>query len=809
MKDCRLVELTGISFLRLAFNRLAGGTLVLSILFPLAAAGTERGLAEGVGAPAAAERTFGVGGFWKEMGAAPAFGGQTENLPDNNPEVGAIHTVAAHPTNSKILYVGAVNGGVWRTLNADSSSPTWRRLTDDQASNSIGALEFDPTDSTHLTLVAGIGSWSSFGFTGGKATGLLRTTNAGITWNPIDGGGVLIDKNISGVAVRGSKIVVAVDRSVQRTFATIGIFRSTNGGATFTQISSGTGTASGLPGGASYDLVGDPLRPQRLFTNIDFAGSQNGIYRSDDTGATWTRVSSPAMNALLAGTIFNVELSVGRNNNVYCAIVGSGQLLGIFRSGDGGASWTKMDLPTTNEGGPVGIHPGFQGVVHLSIAADPTNANIVYIGGDRQPYKNEALGGPVDFPNSIGAQDFSGRLFRGDASKPAGGQWVHLTHSRLLGAPGGGTASSSAPHADSREMAFDAAGNLIETDDGGIYKRTSPRSNAGDWISLLGDLQVGEYHDIAFDEVSETLIAGSQDNGVQIQREPEGDEWDVLQRGDGGDVAVDDTAIPGISIRFSSPQNLGDFVRTFWDEDNNFLAFDRPALTPLGGGAPPAGSFVTPVELNRVDPTRLVIGAANSFYESFDEGDTVTEIAPGLVANNSGRAAVAYGAGTNVAALYVGSGNGLYVRTAPHPAPLLRSLSYPGTNAIADIALDSGQAKNVFVADDFKVYSSTDSGSTWREITGNLPALGADRLRTVVFLNTPFGDGLVVGSQTGAWIASKVTGFKQWYPLGKGLPTVPVFDLDYHSGADRLIAGTMGRAAWALDQVKIALLLAR
>ncbi len=773
--------------------------LLLSILIPFGAVRAEE--------KASIDKTLGVGGLWKEMGAAPTFGGQTEGLPSNEEE-GAIHTVAAHPTNSKVLYVGAVNGGIWRTLNADSPTPSWRRLTDDQASLSIGALEFDPTDPIGLTLVAGIGTWSSFGFTGGRATGLLRTTNGGITWTPIDGGGGLVGKNVSGVAERGSTIVVAVDHSTLQTYPTIGIFRSTNGGATFSQVSTGT-AATGLPGGASYDLVGDPVRPKRLFTNIDFAGSRTGIYRSDDTGATWTRVSNSAMNALLAGEIFNVEMAVGRNNNVYCAIVGRGQLVGVFRSGDGGTSWVQMDLPTTNEGGPIGIHPGFQGIIHMSIAADPTNANLVYVGGDRQPYKNEALGAPVDFPNSIGANNFTGRLFRGDASKPAGSQWVHLTHSSSLGAPGGGTAHGSAPHADSREMVFDAAGNLIETDDGGIYKRTSPRSNTGDWFPLVGDLQTGEYHDVAFDAVSETLIAGSQDNGAQVQRTPDGEEWDVLQSGDGGDVSVDDTSIPGFSIRFSSTQNFNGFVRTFWDEDNNLVFFDQPLLTPLGGSAPPVGNFVTPVELNGVDPIRLVIGAANGFYESFDEGDTVTEIAPGLVANNSGRAAVAYGAGTNVAALYVGSVDRLYVRTAPHPAPLLRSLAYPGTNDIADIALDPNQANNVFVADDAKVYRSTNAGTSWTEITGNLAVLGAGRLRTVVYVKTPLGDGLVVGSQTGAWIASKFTGFSQWYPLGKGLPTVPVFDLDYDSGADRLIAGTMGRAAWALDHMKVAVLLAR
>src|SRR5207244_1913412 len=103
------------------------------------------------------------------------------------------------PTDASVVYIGAVNGGIWKTNNAMSASPTWQNQTESQKSLSIGAIEFDPTDTSRRTLVAGIGRFSSLSGLGGALTGLLRTTN-GTTWTAINGGGVLNGLNISGVA---------------------------------------------------------------------------------------------------------------------------------------------------------------------------------------------------------------------------------------------------------------------------------------------------------------------------------------------------------------------------------------------------------------------------------------------------------------------------------------------------------------------------------------------------------------------------------------------------------------------------------
>lgn len=734
---------------------------------------------------------------WVAHGPGPKTQGQVEGITITDREVvGAIHDVAPHPSDANTVYVGAVNGGIWKTTDAMVANPTWEKQTDFQESLSIGALEFDPTDATNQTLVAGTGRFSSFGGRGGGLVGLLRTTDDGATWTAIDGGGTLDGLNISGVAPRGSTIIISVNADNVPGNQT-GIWRSLDPFTIWTQISGGAGTQ--LPAGRSFDLVGDPTNSALLFTN---AGT-NGLYRSTNTGATWAKVSNAAMDAFIAGAT-NVEIAVGTNNNVYVAIVNGGRLAALFRSGNGNSNnptWTPLDTPTTTENFAIfGIHPGGQGGTHLSIAVDPTNSNIVYVGGDRQPDFNETLGNPTGFPpsNSIGAGNYTGRLFRIDASQPAGSQAAHLTHSN--------TASTSSPHADSRDMAFAANGNLIEVDDGGIYRRTNPQANNGDWFSMNGDIQTTEFHSVAWDAVSDIVIGGTQDNGVPEQSLPSNSRWRSVRNADGGNVAVDDFSTPGFSNRYSSVQNLGTFRRRVYDAANVFQSQVTPGLTVLGGGAalvacpPGTGACYPPIKLNTADATgmRLIIGASNSVYESLDQGQNIREIGPGISVNRSSGDPIAYGATDNLNILYVGSGSQVFVRTAANPAPLTALPTYPGTQNVSGIAIDPNDSQTAFVVDAGSVRQTPDTGAGWNDITGNLPTLSPGNLLSIAYSTSPPNGAVIVGADASVFIAFGPT-FLNWHQLGIGLPTVPVYELEYDAADNILLAGTLGRGAWTIS----------
>jgi subtilisin-like proprotein convertase family protein len=733
-----------------------------------------------------------VGGTWTAQGPAPIKHGQVEGIFDG-PVIGAINTVLAHPTNADILWVGSVNGGIWKTTNATNSSPTWTAQTDTAASLSISTIERDPTDATHNTLLAGTGPNSSYYGFSGPLGGLLRTTTGGTTWSPLNPA-TLAGLNITGIAARGMTVVVTTDSCGD------GVLRSTNTtntSATFSKIS---GT-SGLPNGLAWDIAGDPANNAILYTAItDCSGSGlSGIYKSTNTGATWARVSNATMNSQLA-IANNAEIAVGASSQLFVGIVTSNQLDGLFRSGNGGTSWTQLDTPTTIENGtPYGVHPGVQGYLHFSIGADPSNTNLVYVGGDRQV---------LDNGSSIGANDYTGRLFRVNAAAGTGSQATPLTHCDSATAACNNsvsTNSNSAPHADSRAITFDANGNLLETDDGGIYRRTSP-SGTGDWFSVIGNLQITEIHNVVYDRVSNMIMGGNQDNGTSEQTSVGGTVWDQVTGGDGGDVSVDDDTSTTQSTRYSSFQYLGGLHRRIVDEAGAPSSWWFTSLTVTGGGPNFTGQFTTPVELNRVDPRRILFACDNDLYESLDRGDTITALG-----FNKTAYAIAYGGKTggvdNLDVIYAISYQGLnsfgpnvFVRTSGGGAPVQTATS-PGTVILRDIAVDSTDSSKAYVVNQAgQVFSTSNSGSSWTNITGNIGS-GTTDLFTIVHI--PGNPGVIaVGGRNGVFrMATNNPGV--WNQLGTGMSNAIVYDLDYDAFDDTLVAGTLGRGAWKLSPVVV------
>ena len=771
---------------------------------------------------------------------------------------GAVNRVLPHPTNPDIMYIGAVNGGVWKTLNAQAKSPKWFPLTDKLKSTSIGALAFDTADSTRNTIIAGIGRTSSLRKRGGPLTGLQISTNAGYSFTEVDGNGRLKGLNINGVVKHGNTILVTVNTADNLMAENVGLFQSLDNGLTFSQKSVGDGTVTGMPASRASSIIQNPENPTTIYASIYNTSNsifnnnsviekeKNGIYKSTNMGSTWSRISDAALDQAIDINTNNIKLTAGPLGTIFVAIVSeigvskSGKLSAVFRSGNGGQTWQAMDLPTTIEKKKdgsgdiiVGIHPGGQGYTHFSFIVDPSNPNIVYIGGDRQPSKfgaSNKKGMParyinpddindedqinifvdddddVNFPNSIGSYSWTGRLFRGDASKETNHQWVHLTHSNTLGEEGGGTANNTAPHADSRCMAFDALGNLIESDDGGVYRLTNPRTNQGDWYSINGDLQVAEIHSIVYDPVTELMTTGTQDNGTQQQVRKKSMVWEEICSGDGAVVAVDTLAISGSSILYFSAQYLGDLTRVTYsiiDGDIKILKEEEVKLIDSDNTFKPL--FYSPICVNSVVGGWLLVAGKNSIFESFNKGDTLINVGNGNYDNESSYewSCIAYGGmrdkKDNPGVIYACKNNKVFIRMTSSD-PLTETVSiFPG-DKINSIGLDPMDWMRAFLVTKSSVYMTNDAGTTWIDITGNLRNVG-DIFSIEIIRHENYGlGGIVVGTEYGLYVSSG-NALGTWDNIGGNIPNVQIDDLFYSPERDVLAVGTLGRGAWVLTNI--------
>jgi hypothetical protein len=717
---------------------------------------------------------------WVEQGPGPILQGQTEGLP-GNPVAGSINALAVDLAHPGVIYAGTTNGGVWKTANANSADPAWVPLTDQQLpALSINSVAISPLNSN--VIFAGTGSTSSFGFDGSPGFGVARSANGGTTWSVL-ATETFAGRRINSIVPTGltsgglaGQVVLAATL-----FDGGGVYRSTNGGASFTRIS---GTA-GLPDAGVSSLVPNPADPSRLYAAVPATfGTGAGVYRSGDGGLTWTAASTGLSAAASSQRIL---LAVSRNTGVLYALIIStdGSLGGVFRSANAGTTWTSMGAPSPT------ILPGRQGLLHAAIAADPANPNVVYVAGDRQD---------VPLPNANGCNDFSANTFRGDASLAS--PWQSVVCDGALG---------TSPHADARDMDFDSNGNLLQSNDGGIYLLNNPNSPIRQWSSLNGNVRPTEIHSVAYDAVSNIVFGGTQDTGTPMQNSAGSFTWTEFLRGDGGVVAVDNISTPGTaSTRYTSFQFLGFFNRSSWDASNNLVSGPTPLALQIvsGSGAgetlyqfDPTIQFYNPYVLNAIDPSRMLIGTAN-IYESRDRGDTLNN----LGSTGSAVISLAYGGRLNGVpkpdVFYVGTQISPYIwHRAALPGAVTTLDAYPGS-AVRDLVMDPQDIRKVYVVDVInRVWASFDEGATWRNLTANLPSLLGDARSIEVFSpdsgirNTV----LLIGGLGGVFQMPRPgAAGTSWIPLSSNLPHGLVLDLHYNYTDNVLVAGILGRGAWTL-----------
>ncbi len=240
---------------------------------------------------------------WLAIGPTPNSVAQDQNVAAEsgggaNPVSGAIHAIAVNPGNAKNVFIGTVNGGIWETtdITAAANPVAWKPLTDQFRALEISALQFDPTDATNQTLVAGIGNTSNIGTTLGPLTGLLKTTDGGTTWRELGDTATqgLQGENVSALLARGNTILVGVVSGT-----TPGLYRSIDGGTTFQLISG----LNNLRAGAVYDVASDPSNANRAYVVV--GGASGGVFRTDNLGASWVDITNAGATPAIAAQLTN------------------------------------------------------------------------------------------------------------------------------------------------------------------------------------------------------------------------------------------------------------------------------------------------------------------------------------------------------------------------------------------------------------------------------------------------------------------------------------------------------------------------
>jgi hypothetical protein len=373
-----------------------------------------------------------------------------------SPNDGAVNGIAADPNTSNNMFISTVNGGVFRSVNAGpiqvssppnaTNTPLWSPLTDQSPSLSMTDVTFAFNTSGQIdpnTLYASTGLVSAAGRDGGPRVGVYKITNA-FSANPVVSAPLGKDVNgtnlLAGLTINRIVAIpvkdtngVVVNEGVVAATRSGGLFRSVDGGTTWQAVQ----VANLALNSQISDLVRDPGDTSRLYAAVP----GQGVFVSNDAGATWMATSNTQLTNVATSTRIGLAVSTGA---VFVGLLGAGgSLTGVFRSVDQGTTWTPMATPRDSQG-----LMGTQGGTNFAMVADPNNSNVLFVSGSVLP-------GQVN----------SCEVFRGDASQPAGSQWTLVVV---------GGANGTAPAPDSRQMVFDATGNLILATDGGYTACSVP-----------------------------------------------------------------------------------------------------------------------------------------------------------------------------------------------------------------------------------------------------------------------------------------------------------------------------------------------
>ena len=694
---------------------------------------------------------------WTAIGPAPINGGQSGG---NGPVSGRITAIASIDAN--VIYIGAAGGGVWKSTNNGTS---WSPLTDAQASTNMSSIAIAP--SNHNVIYAGTGESSTDVFDSYYGRGLLKSTDAGATWTLITGNAGVNEFNrrsISKIVVdpaNANIVYIAVsDFATNGQTGNTGIWKTINGGTTWTNTTNAAGVAVG---DAFVDLLMDPTNSQVLYAAAGHpaGNANNGVYKTTNGGTTWAL----AGNFPSGGNDGRIAITISPNNNqiLYAAIANKrgtagNSLLSVQRTTDGGTTWTTLPGIPNFSGG--------QAWYDTTISIDPTDAtgNTFYAAGNagsNSVIRVVVNPGP---PLTTTVTDISG--------------------------------GANSPHADHHALAIDSTNHLLDAGDGGIWRLNTVSPVA--WTDLNTNLQVTTFNSIALDPGNaDRVYGGAQDNDVE--RFTDNLAWTDTQVGDGGFTAVDFNNTN--TVYYTTSSGNFPFIERSDNAGSSYSAKTTGINQKASGQLSDNSNFYPVLVMDPGNSSQLFFGT-DRVYQTTNRGDNWSNIS---TPNTNGWTTAANvdaiaASATDSQTIYASANSQIFVTTNDGTSWTQRSIPGFGSG-VADLLVDPKSSLVVYAVRNVfnggaggHVFRSVDGGQNWTDISGNLPDLPMWSI--TLDPQTP-NRTLYVGTDAGVYVSNDVGA--TWNLFGSGLPNSIVRDVDFAAGLDILAVGTYGRGAFEIQ----------
>ncbi|MDP2722913.1 MAG: GEVED domain-containing protein [Bacteroidales bacterium] len=667
--------------------------------------------------------TRNANGNWQSLGPSTSPGGYAG--------LGRINVVGFRPGDNNTLYAGSPTGGLWKTTDGGSN---WSVLTDNNAVLGVSDVVIiaGGTTATDVVYIAtgdrdGGSMWSLGGgqYPENGSVGVLKSIDGGTTWSATALTFTTSQKRKTNRLLKHP----SNDNIIYATVSDGKVYQTTDGGITWPSIYTGVEFVS------MEFKPGDPT--------IMYGSTRAGeIYRSVDSGINWNAV-------LTVGGASRVQLAVTDNDPtiVYAVVYASG-LEGIYKSTDSGATYTKVFSGTNILGSSCdGSVSGGQGTYDLCIAADPNDANTVFVGGI----------------NTWKSTD-------------GGSSWAINTIWSSGNYPG---CLAVETHADKHFLGFqNGTSTLFEGNDGGVYKTTDYGIN---WSFISSGMVISQLYRLGVSQTSSTsVIAGLQDNGTKSKS---GSTWTDVIGGDGMECTIDPTTS---STQYGEYQN-GNIYRT-----TNSWTSSTSIISGLSGSR----AWVTPFLLDPLVNTTMYVGCQD-VWKSTNQGSAWTQIS--AWAGNTIRSLAV--APSNSSYIYAATQNILYatIDGGSNWTNITGTLPV-GSSLITYISVKADDPLTAWVSlgeyNAYGVYETTDGGATWTNISAGLPSIPV--MCVVQNKQNTTENELYAGTDLGIYVK---VGSGGWTAFNTGLPNVVVTELEiyYNTGTpslSRLRAATYGRGLW-------------